>query len=291
MNITFCIIGGDLRIIYLAKLLATDGNKIYTYGLEGSEDIKKQKNILQCETIQEAISRSKYIISSIPFSSDGKFINTPFSNNEISIHKLINLLDNKILICGNVSEEIRRYAKNNDVEIIDVMKKEELAILNTIATAEGTLEIILSNTDTIIQGINILILGFGRVAKTLAKKLDAISAKVCCAARKQEDLAWIRTLGYDAININNIGDNLNKYDIIINTVPQMILSEEKMKYIKQDCLLIDLASKPGGIDQEAAKNKRINSIWALALPGKVAPVSTAKYIKDIVYNELKNYKN
>lgn len=287
MNITFSIIGGDLRIINLAKMLVADENEIYTYGLEKSEELKKQKNIIVCETLQETINKSKYIISSIPFSSDGKIINAPFSNKKIFVNEFMNLLNNKILICGNVSEEIISYTKNNNVKIIDVMKIEELAILNTIATAEGTIKIIISNTDTIIHGKNILILGFGRVAKTLAKKLDSISAKVSCAARKNEDLAWIRTLGYNAVNINNIGNNLNKYDIIINTVPQMILSEEKMKYIKQDCLLIDLASKPGGIDQEVAKNKKINSIWALALPGKIAPVSTAKYIKDIIYNELK----
>lgn len=287
MNITFSIIGGDLRIINLAKMLVADENEIYTYGLEKSEELKKQKNIIVCETLQETINKSKYIISSIPFSSDGKIINAPFSNKKIFVNEFMNLLNNKILICGNVSEEIISYTKNNNVKIIDVMKIEELAILNTIATAEGAIKIIISNTDTIIHGKNILILGFGRVAKTLAKKLDSISAKVSCAARKNEDLAWIRTLGYNAVNINNIGNNLNKYDIIINTVPQMILSEEKMKYIKQDCLLIDLASKPGGIDQEVAKNKKINSIWALALPGKIAPVSTAKYIKDIIYNELK----
>ena len=28
------VIGGDLRIIKLAKMLAEDGNKVYTYGME-----------------------------------------------------------------------------------------------------------------------------------------------------------------------------------------------------------------------------------------------------------------
>lgn len=60
-----------------------------------------------------------------------------------------------------------------------------------------------------------------------------------------------------------------------------------MNYIRKDCLLIDLASNPGGIDKKAAKEKELNLIWALALPGKVAPVTTAEFIKDTVYNILR----
>ena len=34
MSTNFAIIGGDLRIIKLAKMLANDENKVYTFGLE-----------------------------------------------------------------------------------------------------------------------------------------------------------------------------------------------------------------------------------------------------------------
>ena len=67
----------------------------------------------------------------------------------------------------------------------------------------------------------------------------------------------------------------------------MINTEEKLKYVKEDCLLVDLASNPGGIDKRVAKDKNLKLIWALALPGKVAPVTTAEFIKDTVYNILK----
>ena len=68
--------------------------------------------------------------------------------------------------------------------------------------------------------------------------------------------------------------------------------KERLKYVKEDCLLIDLASNPGGIDKKEAKNRGLKLIWALALPGKVAPITTAEFIKDTVYNILKEiYKN
>ena len=189
----------------------------------------------------------------------------------------------KTLIAGSIPNCID--AEN--VKIIDVMKKEELAILNTIATAEGAIEVAIANTEKILHRSEILILGFGRVAKTLALKLKGLSANVTCAARKVEDEAWIRAYGYEYLNINTLGENLKKFDIIMNTVPHMILTKERLEYIDKECLLMDLSSKPGGIDEEAVKMRGIKMKWALALPGKVAPVTTAKFIKEIVYKITK----
>ena len=167
------------------------------------------------------------------------------------------------------------------------MKREELAVLNTIATAEGTIQVAIENTNKIIHGSEILILGFGRIGKVLARKLAGLSAKVTCAARKDEDLAWIQAYGHKATNINSLGENLKLYDIIINTVAHIILNEERLKYIKKDCLLIDLASNPGGIDKKAVKDNKLKFVWALSLPGKVAPITTAEFIKDTIYNIIK----
>ena len=174
-------------------------------------------------------------------------------------------------------------------EIVDLMNREELAVLNTISTAEGTIEIMIANTNKIIHGSEVLILGFGRISKVLAKKMEGLSVNVTCAARKSEDIAWIKTYGYNATNINELGENLSNYDIIINTVPHIILTKERLKYVNEECLIIDLASKPGGVDTIAAKEKNLKFVWALALPGKVAPTATAEFIKEAIYDIEKEY--
>lgn len=288
MNTNFAVIGGDFRIVKLVEMLADDGNKVYTYGLEKADELKKSPNIVMCEKLSEVAKNTEIIIGPIPFSSNGKDINSPFSEGQISIRDLIHFINAKTLIAGSIALEVYELAKDEHVEIIDIMKKEELAVLNTISTAEGAIEIAIANTNKIIHGSRVLILGFGRIGKVLAKKLEGLSAKVTCAARKDEDLAWIKTYGYIGININTIGENLSEYDIIFNTIPHLILTEEKIKYVKEDCLLVDLASKPGGIDQKAAKERNVKLIWALALPGKVAPITTAEFIKDTIYNVLKD---
>ena len=287
MNMNFSIIGGDLRIVKLAQMLAQDENKVYTYGLEKAEELKEKENVIMCNKLTEAVKDSEIIIGPIPFSSNGKDINSPFSDKEISIREMMHVINAKVLIAGTITPEVYELANDEYIEIIDIMKREELAVLNTISTAEGAIEIAIANTNKILHGSKVLVLGFGRIGKVLARKLAGLSAKVTCAARKDEDLAWIRAYGHMETNINTIGENLSEYDIIINTIPHLILTEDRIQYVKDDCLLIDLASNPGGIDKKAAKERNLKLIWALALPGKVAPVTTAEFIKDTIYNILK----
>lgn len=283
----FAVVGGDLRTIKLAKILAKEGNMVYTYGLEKAEELKEIKNIIFCEKLIEAVKMVQVVIGPIPFSSDGININMPFSDGKLSIREFMHNLNAKILIAGTIAPDVYELANDEYIEIVDIMKREELAVLNTIATAEGTIEIAIANTNKILHGSNVLVLGFGRIGKVLARKLAGLSTKVTCAARKEEDLAWIKAYGHKGININQIDKNLSEFDVIINTVPQMILTAEKLGYVKQECLLIDLASNPGGIDKKVAKEKGLQLIWALALPGKVAPTTTAEFIKDTIYNILK----
>ena len=276
------IIGGDLRIIKLANMLNKDGYKIYTYGLEKAKDLDEE--IIKCESLNELVNSTNTLIGSIPFSKDGEYINAIFTENRITIEDLINQVENKVIIAGNISEKIIKKFENKKNKVIDILNKEELAIMNVIPTAEGALQIAMEETDFTINGSKTLILGFGRVGKILAKTLNGIGAKVYCEARKKSDIAWIKAYGYYPIELSNLEEKIDSYDIIFNTVPYLILDEKKLKRIKKDCLIIDLASKPGGVDREKAKQLGIKYIWALALPGKVAPKDSARYIKETLYN-------
>ena len=287
MKNKLAVIGGDLRIAKLAIMLANDGNEVYVYGLEKSEEIRRQKNIIQCDTIRKAIDDVEIVIGPIPFSSNGNTINMPFSDKEITIREMMHNINAKVLIAGSILPEVYEMANDEYIEIIDIMKREELAVLNTIATAEGTIQVAIENTNRILHGSEVLILGFGRIGKVLARKLAGLSVKVTCAARKDEDLAWIEAYGHKSLNINNLSENLRPFDIIINTVPHIVLTEQKLEYVRKDALLIDLASNPGGIDKKAIKDRNLKFVWALSLPGKVAPTTSAEFIKNTIYNILR----
>ena len=283
----FSVIGGDLRISKLAEMLEQDGNNVSVFAMEKSNEINENKNVVKCKTLDEAIDRGDIIIGSIPFlKSDGEMYAT-FSEERIKVEDLIQKEHkNKIFIAGSIKEPEKLLLEKSFGKVIDIMKKEELVILNTIATAEGAINVAIQNTDTILHGSKVLILGFGRVGKVTAYKFKQLSTEVTCAARKDTDLAWIKAMGYEAVNINELKEDLKKYDIIINTVPQMIIDKNEMQYMKKDVLLIDLASTPGGINTEDAQEMNLKFVWALALPGKVAPLTSAKFIKETIYNSI-----
>ena len=283
----FSIIGGDLRLSKLAEMMTDDGKEVYTYAMENSEEILKNKKIIQCDTLDEAIEKGDVIICSIPFLKTDGTIYTTFSDKKIAIEDLCKKKDmNKIFIAGSISESVKNILEKSYKAVIDIMKQEELVILNTIATAEGAIEVAIQNTDTVLHGSKVLVLGFGRVAKVVAQKFKNLSTEVTCAARKDTDLAWIKAMGYKAVNINFLGEDLKQYDIIINTVPKMIIDKNEMQYMNKNVLLIDLASVPGGISAEDASKLDLKFVWALALPGKVAPVTSAEFIKETIYNVL-----
>lgn len=280
---TFSVIGGDLRSVKLAQLLQKDRNTVIVNSMEKNEEIISNLKINLESDIKIAIEKSDIIIAPTPFSKNGEDLFTVFSDKKIKISDLYGNYSDKIFFGGNISQEVFDNLSVSYKKVYDLMKVESLTILNTIATAEGAIDTIIQNTDTIIHGSNILILGFGRVAKTLAYKLKAFDANITCAARKEADLAWIKTYGYNVLNINFIKDELKRFDVIVNTVPHVILGEEELKNVKNNVLLVDLASKPGGIDFKVADMLSIKYVWALALPGKIAALSSAEFIKEYIY--------
>mgnify|MGYP005883507073 CR=1 FL=1 len=130
MKNKLAVIGGDLRIAKLAIMLANDGNEVYVYGLEKSEEIRRQKNIIQCDTIRKAIDDVEIVIGPIPFSSNGKDISSPFSEKTISIRELMHTINAKILIAGSITPDVYELANDEYIEIVDIMKKKGYSRFN-----------------------------------------------------------------------------------------------------------------------------------------------------------------
>ena len=141
----------------------------------------------------------------------------------------------------------------------------------------------MEETNYTLSGKKALVIGSGRVGKTLANMLAKFGMEVYCEARKQTDLAWIRAYGYNPIPLDTMKNNLCKMDIIFNTVPVQILDKSTLILLNKKTIIIDLASAPYGVDYETAKKLGIKAILAQALPGKVAPATSAEYLQEFVY--------
>ena len=157
---------------------------------------------------------------------------------------------------------------------IDLLRNESYLANNAAITAECALQVAYNRSPDTMQGTPILILGWGRIGKCLAKLLFAIGADVNVAARKEADLAMINALGYNAIAYSQLPSYLPRYHIIFNTVPIMILPEVLSNQCHKDCIKIDLASS-AGIGGS-------NVVTARGLPGKLAPEANGRLIANSV---------
>ena len=159
-------------------------------------------------------------------------------------------------------------------------------VMNALITAEGAIEIALQNSGKTLFGSEILVTGYGRISKCLLKLLNGFGAKVTVTARRFDDLSWAEIMGAKPIHINKSAKKLGDFDIVFNTVPAAIFSEEMLSEFKNECLFIDLASKSGIDDLELARKMGIKAIWALSLPGKAAPITAGEIIADTIENIL-----
>ena len=264
MNKKISVIGGDLRQLTLAKLLSEDGYNVSVFGF-GKDSISEKYDI---ENDLTQAAKSDVLILPLPASIGKNLLNAPFAGEEIKLSDISeNALPNALVLGGKLSESIYDLFKFQ--KCIDYSEREELMIKNAVPTAEGAIELAISETPTTIAGSRCLVIGYGRIGKVLSKLLHDMNAYVTVSARKHSDLARISVNGCNAVHNKDIIDSISEYDIIFNTAPALILDEKALERINPDSTVIDLASKPGGVDFGKAKDLGLKVIWALSIPRKV----------------------
>lgn len=280
----FWIIGGDHRQEKLARLLWEDGHDVHTYALEQS-DLPRQ--VVKEESLT-GLPAADCVILPLPVTQESPYLNAPLSAYRCPLPALIpHLTPKQPLLGGLVTPWLRETLGQSGLTIQDYFLREELAVANAVPTAEGAVAIAMQELAVTLHGARVLVLGYGRVGKLTAHRFAALGSCVTVAARRFEALAWAEAYGHQTLALTELSGYLCGFDVVINTIPTPILTRELLEDLKPDCLVIDLASKPGGVDLFAATDLGVRVVWALSLPGKVAPASAAKALKNTIYNMLR----
>lgn len=277
-----CVIGGDMRQKYAADALADAGFDVFSYGIIPECDLQDQS------FPSDRIKNSDLILLPLPFSTDGIRLSCPISKYDIRLEKLCQTFRKRQVIAGGkLTSEFEEKLKNIGCIPLDYYRSIHMNILNAIPSAEGAIAIAVQETEITLFGSVCGITGYGKIGKTLAKRLLALGAEVYVFARSEEALSWAEADGCSAYPINNIAENIGNLDIIFNTVPAEVITQKALENTKESVVLIDLASAPGGIDREAASRLSKRIVYALSLPGKYSPKSAGKYVADCIINMLR----
>ncbi len=264
MNKKISVIGGDLRQLTLAKLLIEDGYDVTVSGF-GKDSISEK---FKTENDPKKAANADILILPMPASVGKDLLNAPFAGEDILISGIAeNTPHDALILGGKLNASI--YEAFKVQKCIDYGERNELMIKNAVPTAEGAIELAISETPSTIAHSNCLVIGYGRIGKVLSKMLYDMNANVTVSARKYSDLAWISVNGCNAVHNKDLINSINEYDVIFNTAPALILDEKILQKINPDSIVIDLASKPGGVDFGKAKDLGLKVIWALSIPGIV----------------------
>ena len=233
-----------------------------TIFLCGNEDMKIVKSILKI---------SDLVVFPLPFTRDNSTIN----NTHFCIAETLNAIqDNTKIFAGMIDESFKNH------NVFDYNDDEEFTLKNAFYTAESSVALSIQNTPYSLSDAKILIMGNGRIGKFLSKLLIPFGTDITVSARKEKDFEYIEDNGLTAIHTEKIND-ISLYNVIFNTIPFRVISDDALNTIKKDCLIIDLASK----------NSFLNSANALyidakALPAKHCMQSSANALYDCIFKNL-----
>ena len=276
------VVGGDERQAVLAGLLYNDGHEVHVYGLE--------RRMLG-EGSMDGIEKADCVILPLPAMGADGSLHAPLSRLKLPAEQVLDRLhEGQLVLCGRAAPVLRTMAEQRGLTLSDYFAREELALLNAIPTAEGAIRIAMERLPITLHGARVLVLGFGRLGQALATRLHGLGARVHAAARKPEQRALAESLGAESRCFDEMRDWLHTYDLVINTAPAQVLGVEELGALKEGAVVIDLASLPGGVDDESAAALGIPVIHALSLPGKEAPLTAARYLRDTVYHMMKSWE-
>ena len=123
-----------------------------------------------------------------------------------------------------------------------------------------------------------MVIGYGRIGKILAGMLRGMGATVTTVVNSDESAAMAESNSHEAVFFEDFEGSLKYADVIFNTVPEILLDKNNMKYIRKNTLIIDLASPPYGVEVNDSRDFGLKVLYTNSLPGKIAPVTTASYI-------------
>ncbi len=271
------VFGGDKRQVYIAEALIKKGYSVCTYHL--AEPIHDGEHE-ELHAFEDAFKECQILIGPIPLTKN----TLPADALAAAFDKL--LKEDHMLIGGAIPKEIVKILDEKKITYYDLMKNEKVAILNAVATAEGSIAEAIQSSVINLHGSNCLVLGYGRCGKVLAGKLKGLDAKVTVAARSEEALAYADAAGLETVHLSDLKKILPNGAFVFNTIPAVTLDKSHLALVRPDAVIIDIASAPGGIDYEYANERGLRAKLCLGLPGKMAPKISADILEDEIIRLL-----
>lgn len=270
-GLTIVFIGGDARQIEIInKCIELDATvKVVGFALTDPP----LTGVLHKKLMPSLLFDADVIVLPVIGCDDQGVIGAPFSGEDIVMTKEIfaAIKEGAQVYTGMAKSLLKRMAVEFGFNLIELLERDDVAIYNSIPTAEGALMMAIQHTDITIHGSTCIVLGLGRTGFTLAQTLQGLGATVKVGVRREDQVARAVQMGWKPFVTTDLAAYTGEIDLIFNTIPTMIVTAQIISKLPRSAVIIDLASAPGGTDFRFAEKRGIKALLAPGLPGIVAP--------------------
>jgi len=277
-GVKIAVLGGDARELALAGELALSGAAVKVVGLPAGSG--PEERLTACRCLREAVDDVQAVVLPALGVDEKGYLHCPLAGRPLILTEelLLRFPEGIPVFVGVAGKLLAEMAGRCGIRLIELLKMDEVAILNSIPSAEGAIQMAMEKLPVTIHGCSAFVLGFGRTGRTLARMLGAIGAKTRVVARNPAHLARIREMGLEPLSYQELPGLVKEAEVIFNTVPALVLTGDVLSCIPPSALIVDLASAPGGTDFKEAERLGITAILAPGLPAKVAPKTAGQIL-------------
>lgn len=285
------VIGGDARQLEVIRKMIEMDAKISLVGFDQLDEGFIGTAKVQLEHVD--FSQVDAIILPVSGTSSEGIVETIFSNEkiELKLEHLEATPENCIIYSGISNQYLKDITQEANRKLVELFERDDVAIYNSIPTAEGTIMMVIQHTDITIHKSNIIVLGLGRVGMSVARTFASLGANVKVGVRESELLARSYEMGLTPFDLSELPNEVQNIDVCINTIPARVLTPNALSKMPTRSLIIDLASKPGGTDFRYAEKRGIKALLAPGLPGIVAPKTAGQIIANVLSQLLSDEQN
>ncbi len=275
-KLTVALLGGDLREIEAARLLA-EKFAVRCFGLPA--ELPAGLDARCCAVLAEALAGAAAVILPMAGVAENGLLYAPlYGEAPLRREDLALLPAGTPVLVGVASAYLKNLCAELALPLLEVAENDLVAVPNAVPTAEGALEIIMRETDVTINELSVLLLGFGRVGEALAERLRCLGAAVTVANRGERRRQQAESRGFAVCPWPELTQGLARATVVVNTAPAPVLGKAELAFLPPGALVLDLASGRGGTDFAAAAELGVKALHALSLPGKAAPKSAGRIL-------------
>lgn len=290
-GVQIVFLGGDARQVEVIRKCSEMDASVSVVGFDNLKD--KIQGVSWGQLSPELLSTADVLVLPVVGCDDKGAIHTQFSAEPLKLldEHLAALPRRCTVYTGMAKPYLRSLCASHEVKLVELLDRDDVAIYNSIPTAEGALVMAIQNTEFTIHGSNCMVLGLGRTGFTMAKSLQGLGAKVKMGVRSEKHFARAEVMGWEPFLTRDLGDYVRNIDLIFNTIPTMIVTAQILSRMPLSAVIIDLASAPGGCDFRYAEKRGIKALLAPGLPGIVAPKTAgliiANALVQLISDEIK----